>query len=426
MSTSRPTPQPRVASLPPSSLPGIHFAAAFGALVVGAAGLVWAAPDLAVGAYLSFPVIGVVHLFTLGFVTTSIMGVLYQFLPIGLGVGIRSERLAYQTFGLFAPGVLLFVLGTVLVRHALLRAGVALVAVAVLAFVLNLAATLARTENRNVTWWGLAVGAANLVAVLVLGLLLAANLGTGSLGAARLGAGAAHAHLALLGFVMPVVVGVGHKLLPMFLVAPGVDRRPAAAALVLLGAGAPLLAAGLGLGVRAAALAGAGLALAGLLAFVLQAALYFRRRRLPALDPAMRLAAFGVTSLALAAALAPAVLVRGPRAPGLVTAYGLLGLLGLCLFVVGHYYRIVPHFVWRQRYLSRRGEAPMPRPDDLLSRRRAEVAAVLLAAGLAVLAAAAAMAGVAPAALARAGALLFAAGAATVTVQMAGLALGRS
>ncbi len=405
------------------ALPAEHFAAAFAAFVLGAAGLVLAAPDLAAGAYLAFPVIGVAHLFTLGFLTTSIMGVLYQFLPIGVGAGIRSERVAHLTFALLVPGVLLFAGGTIVANHAVLRVGVSLVSVAVVLFAGNVWATLAMARSRNLTWWGLAIGATNLLLVLVLGAALALNLGSGGLGASRMQVTAAHAHLALLGWVMPVVVGVGHRLLPMFLLAPGADRRPSAAALVLLGLGAPLLAAGLGFDRRPVALAGAGLALAGLLAFVLQVALYVRRRRLPALDPAMRAAMTGVVALALAAALAPAVVLVGGRAPGLVTGYGLLAVLGLSLFVVGHYYRILPHFVWRYRYMPAGGPG-LPRPEDLIARPTAALAVALLALGAATLVAGAF--GLGPAVpLARSGALLFAGGAGLVAIQMAALACGR-
>ena len=45
------------------------------------------------------------HLFTLGFLTTSILGALYQFLPVALGVSIRSKMVAHASFGLLVLGV---------------------------------------------------------------------------------------------------------------------------------------------------------------------------------------------------------------------------------------------------------------------------------------------------------------------------------
>ena len=69
-----------------------HFAASILYLMAGAAGLVWIAPELATGAYASPHVAGVTHLFTLGWITTTIFGALAQLLPVALGAPIRSYR----------------------------------------------------------------------------------------------------------------------------------------------------------------------------------------------------------------------------------------------------------------------------------------------------------------------------------------------
>ncbi len=99
---------------PPFRLPGEHFAAALAFLCAGAAMLVWAAPDIARGLFPLPRVAAATHLLTLGWITTSIMGALYQFLPVALAQPIRWQRLAHLTFYLHVPGVALFVVGLVL------------------------------------------------------------------------------------------------------------------------------------------------------------------------------------------------------------------------------------------------------------------------------------------------------------------------
>src|SRR5689334_13772770 len=79
-------------------LAGEHFAAATCYLAVGAIGLVWIAPELAIGAYPSPHVAGVTHCFTLGWLTMTIFGALCQFLPVALGVPLRSVHLAHMSF----------------------------------------------------------------------------------------------------------------------------------------------------------------------------------------------------------------------------------------------------------------------------------------------------------------------------------------
>ena len=64
---------------PPFRLPGTHFLCGIGWLALGAAGLVVVAPLLAAGQFLAPRVIAVTHIFTLGVITGSIFGALYQF-----------------------------------------------------------------------------------------------------------------------------------------------------------------------------------------------------------------------------------------------------------------------------------------------------------------------------------------------------------
>lgn len=402
-------------SAPPLRLPGEHFAAALGFWLAGAAGLVWVAPDVAAGAFPLPRVVAVAHLFTLGWITTSIQGALYQFLPVALGTPIHSERLGHLTFGLYAAGIPLFVGGLAAGLHPVFLVGAASFGTALLLFAGNLAATLARAPERNLTWWALAGAAVFLTVTVGLGFLLAGNLRWGYLGGSRFLALGVHLHVAIFGWVLLVIVGVAHRLLPMFLLSHGASELPGKVALALLAAGTGLLLAlhhALTPGVvwTVAALLGG-----GLLAFVLQAALFFRHKRKPTLDPGLRLVAVALGVLALALGLAPAFVAQGLAAPRLVTAYVLALLLGLSLFVAGHYYKILPFLVWFHRFGPLVGKRPVPRVADLYAAGPGNAAVALLGTGaLGMIAATLFGAGWA----ARPAALLFAAGATVVAAQM--------
>ena len=112
-------------------LAGEHFAAAMIYLLAGAVGLVWIAPELAAGNYLSPHVAGVTHLFTLGWLTMTIFGALYQLLPVALGAPIRWRTMGHVSFWAFAPGAGLFACGVAESSTMLHHAGVGLVAVGV-------------------------------------------------------------------------------------------------------------------------------------------------------------------------------------------------------------------------------------------------------------------------------------------------------
>jgi len=113
-------------------LAGEHFAAATLYLLAGSVGLVWIAPELAAGDYLSPHVAGVTHLFTLGWLTMTIFGALYQLLPVALGAPIRWPKLGHASFWTFAPGAGLFACGIADDSTMLHHAGVGLVGIGVI------------------------------------------------------------------------------------------------------------------------------------------------------------------------------------------------------------------------------------------------------------------------------------------------------
>lgn len=420
--TSPLTGAPVAANSPPFRLPGEHFAAALGLWGAGALGLAWVAPSVAQGLFPLPRVVAVTHLFTLGWITTSILGALYQFLPVALRQPVRSVRVAHAGFWLYVPGLAGFVAGLIGGVRPLMLAGAVAFATGLALFVGNLAATLARVRERDLTWWSLAGAGVFLLATMALGLTLAVNLGSGVLGEHRFLALGVHMHVALAGWVLLVMIGVARHLLPMFLLSHGASERPGKVATALVGAGVLALAllhhvVPVGTFRVAAAVIWVGAA-----AFLAQGALYFRHRIRPKLDPGMRLAGASLGFLALALVLAPAALWMGLSAPRLVTAYVAAAVLGISLFVAAHYYKILPFLVWYHRFGPLAGKRPVPRVAELYDDRTATLAGVLLLCGaLGVVAATLAGAGV----VARVAASTYAAGAAVVIGQMAVIARRR-
>jgi hypothetical protein len=218
------------------------------------------------------------------------------------------------------------------------------------------------------------------LAMFLAGARIGASLGWWSFD--RLGAIAAHFHLAAFGFAGLTAVGVGGRMLPMFLVSgPGPDWpfRVIGPAGTL---GLLLLAAGLLWGVAPLVWVGA---LVGLLAaalFVGVVAGYFRRRLVRVLEPAFGHVAVGFGSLlaALGVGIAqlavPGVSLRG------WTIYAELVLLGwLVLFITGIWYRLLGFLIWLHFYRGLGGR-PVPTAAELVHRGAAWTALCLMATGV--------------------------------------------
>lgn len=366
---------------------GQHFAAATIYMVLGALGLIWIAPELAMGNYFSPRVAGITHLFTLGWLTTTIFGALHQLLPVALGAPIRWPRLGYASFWTFAPGAGLFACGVadnVLVLH---HVGIALVSIGVVLAVANIVATLPRARSRDVTWAAIALAVTFLVSTLVLGVILLHNLHTSFIAAARARVLATHLHVAMVGWALMMMVGVSHRLLPMFLLSHGADTRWTRRALTLLAVGVPVLALGLTTSSRPLQWAALVLLEFGIVYFLRQAWGFYRARVRKRIDVGMRFAATALMFLAAAGALAPIVLVQGVSATRLATVYVLVGLLGgIVMYVVGFFYKIVPLLAWTARYGGQASRPGVPTIAQMYSARVAHVQLGLMTAGLVLLA----------------------------------------
>jgi len=415
-----------VTSLTPASsaigLATEHFVAATLYLIAGAIGLVWIAPELAMGAFPSPHVAGVTHLFTLGWLTTTIFGALCQLLPVALGSPIRSSRIAQVAFWTFTPGAGLFAAGVAASSTLLNHTGVVLVATGVVLTVGNVAATLPRARSRDVTWTAIALAISFLASTLVLGVVLLHNLHTGFIAAARIRVMSTHLHIALVGWALIMMAGVSHRLLPMFLLAHGADTRWTKRSLLLLAAGVLALAAGLLTTFSAAAWTGVALLEAGVGCFLWQAYAFYRARIRKKIDVGMRFAVMALGFLAASAALGPFVLADHVAHPRLATAYVTIGLLGgIVLFVTGLLYKIVPLLAWTVRYRTRMGKGAVPTVADTFSARVAHMQLAVMSAAVVLLAI-----GIVAASphVARCGAVLYLAGALLFASQLVRVSFG--
>lgn len=370
---------------PPFLLPGEHFVAALLWLAVGAVGLVLIAPQLAAGHILDPLVVAVTHAFTLGVITTAIFGALYQLFPVTMGRAVRSVGGAHLTFWLLQAGAVLVVTGFWMSRGALLGGGWIAVATAAGLFGANLVSQSARAQPDPLVGRYVAGAYVAFIAALGLGSLrISETLGYGHVD--RLALIASHFHLAAVGFATAVAVGVGSRMLPMFLVTHGHPRWP----LHWIG---PLGGGGLVGFVAGQFARSAGLVLAGgtvlglaVILYVYLGLAYFRRRVRRALDPGLMHVAAAFLALAVATALGAVLLWGSGGTPRLWAAYVLLMLLGwLVLLIVGVLYKVLPFLTWLHLFGERMGEKPLPTVADLTRPSWGWASLASLLAGLALL-----------------------------------------
>lgn len=367
-------------------LPAEHFVAGIVFLVAGGAGLVWIAPELSRGLYQSPHVAGVTHFFTLGWLTTTIFGALYQLIQVALGASVRSERLGHIGFWFFVPGVAVFAPGVMTQSVVLHHAGLTGIGIGLACAIVNIAMSLKGAAIRDVVWYSVAVSMTYLCTTFILGIVLVHNIHTGFLGGGRVTTVAIHLHVAIIGWVLIMIAGVSRRLLPMFLLSHTVSPRLNAVSVAFLASGLAILAWGLTAALSSVAWAGLVLIEAGLAAFVVQGARNMRARKRPGLDAGLLHVRAALVVFVIAGLLAPFVLYGGAEHRGLATIYILTGLLGaIGVMVMGLQYKVVPFLAWVARYRGRVGRERVPVVAQLTSPRAGRVGLALALGGVALL-----------------------------------------
>ena len=403
---------------PPWQLPAGLLTAAAAAQVAGTLLLVLVAGDLADGRFYGPWQLAGVHLLGLAFLSVAIIGALLQLVPVVLRQQVAAPTTATAVGVVFAGGSWALAGGFLLERELAVATGGTLIVIAGGALVVLLARVL-RGAVRDGTLGapGVALAAATAWFTLVLGMggLMAANFVSPFLSVDRVDLIAAHASVALLGWIGGTILAVSLKLAPMFALAHG--RRPqlGPVAITLWHAGVAPLALGLLLDRPGVAMAGIGiLAVACLVAaaFVWDV-VRSRKRRIEA--PLAHLA-LGIACVFAACAVAVTTWALDGNPVRAGTAATLLVLVGFGTGVTsGHMFKVVPMLVWTGRYAHLAGTPGAPRLADLYpaALARAELTGftagvVLLTGGVLVASPVAATAGAAllcAAALAAAGAV---------------------
>jgi hypothetical protein len=354
------------ARIPPRLLPTLYFALAHVSLAL-AFGAIAVDPRGAAGFFYHSRMLAIVHLVTLGWITASILGALYIVAPVALRTWLPAGKADYAAAALLWIGVIGMVGHFWIDEYDGMSWSGATAASGILLMGARAARPLAAAPIPQAVRAHIGLAFLNIAGAAVMGVLLGINKVSPFLPGLALSNVFAHAHLAAVGWAVMMVVGVAYRLLPMVLPSAMPQGRRLWITAVLLETGAAGLFATLvarGRWTWVFALA----AIAGVAAFVAQAAWMLRHRRpkppaIPSPDPAVLHAAAAFASLAGACALGFWLSIAEPSESTLrvATAYGVLGLVGfLSQMVVAMEGRLLPLLAWYARTEGGRGPAPSP------------------------------------------------------------------
>ncbi|MEO6734081.1 MAG: cytochrome C oxidase subunit I [Ferruginibacter sp.] len=163
--------------------------------------------------------LAITHAMALGWGVMIILGASHQLVPVLIEGKLYSNTLAFISFILAAVGIPLLVYAFYIFHIGLpARWGGILINGAILAYLINVGVSLVKSKHENVQAIFIFTAALWLLITTLLGLLLVYNFSYPLLSKASVSYLPLHAHIGIIGWFLLLVIGVGSRLIPLFLI----------------------------------------------------------------------------------------------------------------------------------------------------------------------------------------------------------------
>lgn len=317
--------------------------------------------------------LAITHTMALGWGTMIILGASHQLVPVLIEGELWSLALAYASFALAAVGIPLLVQAFYTFNMgAPAQWGGWLVNAAVVAYLANLAGSIQKCKKENVHAVFIFTAAAWLLVTTAVGLMLVYNFTAPFLPADSLHYLSLHAHLGLAGWFLLLVVGVGARLIPMFLISKYDNVKLLWTIFHLVNGSLVLFILLFFLNVSPSlyALPVVGVITAIALFFFFCYKAYTQRIRRQVDEP-MQVSLLSVIMMVLPLILLLLLLVSllvMSNNRQLVLTYGFVTFFGwLTAIILGMTFKTLPFIAWNKVYHRQAGKGQTPNPKDLYS-----------------------------------------------------------
>ena len=163
--------------------------------------------------------LAVTHVMALGWGTMVILGASHQLIPVLVEGKLYSNALAYLSFVTAAVGIPLLIVGFYNFYFGwLTQLGGILINAAILCYLVNIAVSMSKSKKENVHAVFAFTASLWLLMTTLVGLFLIYNFTYNLLSKDSLAYLPLHAHLGIIGWFLLLVIGVGSRLIPMFLI----------------------------------------------------------------------------------------------------------------------------------------------------------------------------------------------------------------
>ena len=318
-------------------------------------------------------ILAITHTMALGWGTMIILGASHQLVPVLIEAKLFSNVLAYTCFALAGIGIPLLVYSFFQFQlNEVAKAGAILINAAIVCYLINLAFSISKSKSENVHAVFVFTASVWLLVTAIIGLMLVFNFTKSILPEDSLHYLSLHAHIGIVGWFLLLVMGVGSRLIPMFLISKYDNPKKLWLIYFLVNAALAAFIAMFFLAVPSI------LFLLPLTAVLIALVLFanfcrhaYKERIRKQVDEQVRISLLSVAMMLLPFLflLVLIVLLVFSLAPTkLVLAYGFSIFFGwLTAVIFGMTFKTLPFIVWNKLYHNKAGLGKTPNPKDLFS-----------------------------------------------------------
>lgn len=318
--------------------------------------------------------LAITHIMALGWGTMMILGASHQLVPVLVETKLYSIKLAWTTFILAGAGIPLLSYGFyVFDMGSPAKWGGRFILLSIIAYLVNLGMSMQKSKHENVHAVFIFTSVLWLLATATIGLMLVYNFSFPFMPKSSLEYLPLHAHVGVIGWFLLLVMGVGSRLIPMFLISKYSNPRQLWWIYGLVNGGLltfffiflfsnnrlllflPLAAVG-----------------AAIISFGNYCYKSYRQRIRKKLDEQMKISLLSIMMMLLPIIFLAIIIVLLVVFPAqntrLITTYGFIIFFGwITAIILGMTFKTLPFIVWNKVYHRLAGTKKTPNPKDLFN-----------------------------------------------------------
>lgn len=319
--------------------------------------------------------LAVTHLMALGWGTMMILGASHQLVPVLIAGKLHSDILALLSFATASIGIPLLVYAFYHFNFGWpAQWGGILVNAAILFYLINIAISMAKSKKENVHAVFVFTGTLWLFITILIGLLLVYNFSYNILSEDSLHYLPLHAHIGIIGWFLLLVLGVGSRLIPMFLISKYDNVKLlwwiyGIINIALLTFVVNFLYLGIWW-LNLVAVAGVFVAILCFARFCYKA---YQNRLRKRIDNQMKVSFLSVNMMMVPLIFLVIIILLlsfSNAGPSLILAYGFCIFFGwITAMIFGMTFKTLPFILWNKNYHTKASAGKTPNPRDLFSNK---------------------------------------------------------